>query len=127
MASLYKYIGKLQRAITLIVICESKICLVKPLVSTHSVCPCKNCPPKYSQPCIIYLNLLFSRGPHTKQKKKLSGNRAGCIVEPYNASRQCKLHAKPRPSRSAWAENIANAWLPYTTYGKTSKGHNGMN
>ena len=53
-------------------------------------------------------------------------NRAGCIVEPYNANRQPKLQfcqkvgkahhvymrAKPRPSRSAWAENIANAWLP---------------
>ena len=26
-------------------------------------------------------------------------------------------------SRSAWAENIANVWLPYT-YGKTSKCHN---
>ena len=30
----------------------------------------------------------------------------------------------PRFSRSAWAENIANAWLPIQTYWKTSKGHN---
>ena len=60
------------------------------------------------------------------------------IVEPYNASRQPKLHfcqkagkgshvyvrAKPRPSCSAWAENTANAWLPYTNIWETSKGRN---
>ena len=34
------------------------------------------------------------------------------------------VHAWPHPSRSAWAENIANAWLPIQTYGITSKGHN---
>ena len=28
------------------------------------------------------------------------------------------------PSRSASAENIANAWLSIQTYGETSKGHN---
>ena len=49
MASLYKHMGKLQRAVTLIVRCESKICPVKSLVSTHSACPCKNYLPKYSQ------------------------------------------------------------------------------
>ena len=47
--SLYKHMGKLQRAVTLIVRCESKICPVKSLVSTHSACPCKNYPPKCSQ------------------------------------------------------------------------------
>ena len=46
---LYKHMGKLQRAITLIVRCESKICLIKSLVSTHSACPCKNYPPQCSQ------------------------------------------------------------------------------
>ena len=46
---LYKHMGKLQRAVTLIVRCESKICPVKSLISTHSACPCKNYPPKYSQ------------------------------------------------------------------------------
>ena len=30
----------------------------------------------------------------------------------------------PRFSRSAWAENIANAWLPYTNIWETSKAHN---
>ena len=47
---LCKHIGKFQRGVTLIVSCESKICPVKSLVSTHSACPCKNCPPKCSQP-----------------------------------------------------------------------------
>ena len=46
---LYKHMGKLQRAITLIVRCESKICPVKSLVLTHSACSCKNYPPKCSQ------------------------------------------------------------------------------
>ena len=27
--------------------------------------------------------------------------------------RQVDVRAWPRPSRSAWAGNIANAWLPY--------------
>ena len=49
MASLYKHIEKFQRAVTLIVRRESKICPVKSLVSTHSACPCKNYLPKYSQ------------------------------------------------------------------------------
>ena len=50
MASLYKHnMGKLQRAVTLIVRCESKICPVKSLVLTHSACPYKNYLPKYSQ------------------------------------------------------------------------------
>ena len=30
----------------------------------------------------------------------------------------------PHPSHSAWAENIANEWLPMQTYGMTSKGRN---
>ena len=46
---LYKHMGKLQRAVTLILRRESKICPVKSLVSTHSACPCKNYPPKCSQ------------------------------------------------------------------------------
>ena len=46
---LYKHIGKLQTAITLIVRCASKICLIKSLVSAHSACSCKNYPPKCSQ------------------------------------------------------------------------------
>ena len=38
----------------------------------------------------------------------------------------CHLHVRAwsRPSRSAWAENIANAWLPIQTYGLTLKGRN---
>ena len=46
---LYKHMGKLQRAITLIVRCESKFPAIKILVLTHSACPCKNYPPKCSQ------------------------------------------------------------------------------
>ena len=46
---LYKHMGKLQRTITLILRRESKICLVKSLVSTRSACPYKNYPPKCSQ------------------------------------------------------------------------------
>ena len=38
--------------------------------------------------------------------------------------RHVNVRAWPRPSRSAWAENIANAWLPIQTYGVTSKGRN---
>ena len=34
------------------------------------------------------------------------------------------MRAWLRPSHSAWAENIANAWLPIQTYGITSKGRN---
>ena len=63
---LYKHMGKLQRAITLILRCESKFFQVKSLVSTHSACPCKNYPPKCSLTpheldyLIIYLfNYLF--------------------------------------------------------------------
>ena len=39
----------------------------------------------------------FSRGPHTKQKKmvqKAPHSRAGCIVEPYNASRHPNSHTQ---------------------------------
>ena len=46
---LYKHMGKLQRAITLILRRESKFFQVKSLVLTHSACPCKNYVPKYSQ------------------------------------------------------------------------------
>ena len=49
---LYKHMGKLQRAITSMssfLRHESKFFQVKPLVSTHSACPCKNYPPKCSQ------------------------------------------------------------------------------
>ena len=38
--------------------------------------------------------------------------------------RHVDVRAWPHPSRSAWAENIANAWLPIQTYGETSKGRN---
>ena len=38
--------------------------------------------------------------------------------------RHVHVHAWPRPTRSVWMENIANALLPIQTYGITSKGHN---
>ena len=97
--------GKLQRAITLIVRCESKICLVKSLISTHSACPCKNCPSKYSQiPHEFLLPYSFFQAAYTTKV----GN-----------DRHVDVRARPHPSRSAWAENIANAWLPIQTYGIT--------
>ena len=60
---LYKHMGKLQRAITLILRRESKFFQVKSLVSTHSACPCKNYPPKCSQTpheLIRLFNYLFN-------------------------------------------------------------------
>ena len=41
--------GILQRAVTLILRCESKFRPVKPITLTHSACPCKNYVPKCSQ------------------------------------------------------------------------------
>ena len=78
----------------------------------------------------------YSRGPHTKQKKmvrKPPHNRAGCIVEPYNASRHpnsnvynvCLVKGRQRTPRACnfflWA-NIASAYLPIQTYGNTLGG-----
>ena len=72
--------------------------------------------------------LVCNKETRTLSRKKIVRkppyNRAGCIVEPYNAcrwpilsivgkGRHVYVRARPRPSRSAWAENIANAWLPH--------------
>ena len=46
------------------------------------------------------------------------------ILTKVGNGRHVTVRAWPRPSRSAWAENIANAWLPIQTYGATSKGRN---
>ena len=46
------------------------------------------------------------------------------ILTKLGKGRHISVRAWPRPSRSAWAENIANAWLPIQTYGETSKGRN---
>ena len=78
--------------------------------------------------CFDFLS--FFQGDHTLSKKnvwKPRHSRAGCITEPYNASRQPVLQFWPNWVKvvtflCAWAENIANAWLPIQTYGKTSKG-----
>ena len=76
MASLYKHMGELQRAVILILRRESKFPKVKSLVLTHSACPCKNYLPKYSptpQTLINYINsFFFSRRLHTLSRKKLS-------------------------------------------------------
>ena len=84
----------------------------------------------------------FSREPHTKQKKivRKSPHRSivyTCIAEPYNATRLpimqfCANRVKVvtyvcwtifflnnAHSRNAWAENIANAWLPCTNIWET--------
>ena len=46
------------------------------------------------------------------------------ILSKVGNGRHVDVRAWPRPSRSAWAENIASEWLPIQTYGKTSKGRN---
>ena len=103
-ASLYKHMGKLQSAITLIQWCESKISTVKYQVLIHSVCPCKNFAPKCSQTPdkLDWLFVFFFSNNTLIRKKKLvqissyrrarfialSGiSVAMCIVEPYNASK----------------------------------------
>ena len=65
--------------------------------------------------------------------RKPPHNQAGCIVEPYNASRhpnihiQCLVRGRQRTPRAhnffLWAK-IANAWLPIQIYGSTSKCRN---
>ena len=73
MASLYKHMGKLQSAITLIQRRESKIPSIKFLVLTYSACSCKNYGPKCSQKPheLNYLNsFFFFRGNHTLSRKK---------------------------------------------------------
>ena len=104
---LYKHMGELQRAVTLILRRESKFPKVKSLVSTHSACSCKNYLPKCSptpQTLINYINSFFSSySVHTKQKKlsrkphntprmhsraTQQANNLGSAVEPYKASKQ---------------------------------------
>ena len=46
------------------------------------------------------------------------------ILTKVGKGRHFTVRAWPRPSRTAWAENIANAWLPIQTYGDNSKGRN---
>ena len=72
-----------------------------------------------------------------KNFQRTTYNRAGCIVEPYNASRQHKfqfcqkvgksLHVYVRvwlrPSHSTWAE-IFQRMASLYKYRKTSKGRN---
>ena len=43
------------------------------------------------------------------------------ILLKLGKGRHVYVRAWPRPSRSAWVENIANAWLPYTNMGKRLK------
>ena len=86
---------------------------------------------------------MYNKATRTLSRKKKyiqkpPYNGAGCIVEPYNASRQPKflfcqkvgkgrhvyVRAWPRPSRSAWAETLQTHGFPVQTYGETSKGRN---
>ena len=65
----------------------------------------------------------------TKICPKPPYNRAGCIVEPYNASRQpkfqfCQKLVKVVTFMCAWAETLQTHGFPVQTYGETSKGHN---
>ena len=39
------------------------------------------------------------------------------ILTKVGNGRHVYVRVWPRPSRSAWAENIANEWLPIQTYG----------
>ena len=85
MASLYKHMGKLQRAVILILRRESKFLKVKFLHSIHSTHPCKNYIPKCSQFPNKLIKHFFPKSRHTKQKKavqKHPHSQAGCIVEP---------------------------------------------
>ena len=70
--------GKLQRAVTLILRCESKFSHVKSRVLTHSACWYKNYLPKCSQfPQTFFAQeifFFFQGDQNTKQKKKLSEN-----------------------------------------------------
>ena len=60
MASLYKHMGELQRAVTLMLRCESKFPKVKSLVLIHSACPYKNYAPRCSQhPCELFFYIFF--------------------------------------------------------------------
>ena len=83
--------------------------------------------------------IIFFKATRTLSRKKIVQkppyNRAGCIVEPYNASRQPKfqvcqkigkgrhvyVRAWPRPSRSAWAETLQTHGFPVQTYGKLQR------
>ena len=141
--------GILQRAVTLILRCQSKFSHVKSHVSTHSACPYKNYLPKCSQSLqtlftakkSFFFYLVCNKATRTLSRKKNvrkpPHSWAGCLVEPYNASRQpihqfwpkwvmvvTLLCARGPAPHVAWAENIANAWLPIQTYGVTSKGRN---
>ena len=97
----------------------------------------------YGNSFILVCNyLVFNKATWTLSRKKIVQkppyNWAGCIVEPYNASRQPKfqfcqkvgkgrhvyVRTWPRPSRSAWAETLQTHGFPVQTYGETSKGRN---
>ena len=66
---LYKHMGKLQRAVTLILRRESKFSHVKSRISTHSACRYKNYLPKcsqfpqtfYTQEIFFFFYLVFSK------------------------------------------------------------------
>ena len=92
--------------------------------------------------CTFFFIFIYFKATWTLSRKKIvqkpPHNRAGCIVEPYNASRQAKfqlcqkvgkgrhdyVRAWPRPSRSAWAKTLQTHGFPVQTYGETSKGRN---
>ena len=86
----------------------------------------------------LFFFFFFQGDQNTKQKKNCSKTASRmrsraiqCKQAAYTSilikvgnGRHVNVCAWPRPSRSAWAENIATAWLPIQTYGKISKGHN---
>ena len=98
MNSICKHMGKLQRAITIILRCESKKSVIKFCISIHSACPYKNYLPKCSQ--TFYCRNLFFKLARTQSRKKLprnphntprmhsgaiyKANNLGC-TEPYKA------------------------------------------
>ena len=97
---LYKHMGILQSAVTLILRYESKFPAIKILVLTHSACPCKKYLPKCSQVLSelhLFKFLFFQASVHTKQKKncpKYHIIHLGCTVEPYKASKQPRMHSR---------------------------------
>ena len=122
---LYKHMGKLQRAVTLILRRESKICPVKSLVSTHSACPCKNCPPppKYSQTPheLDYLfKFAFFKLACALSRKNCPENHIihlGCIVEPYKASKQPRMHSRAIQSKQTTYTPILRLFLNNAHHG----------
>ena len=122
----YTNMGKLQRAITLILRHESKSPCIKSLVSTPSACPCKNYPPKCSQIPheldYLFKFAFFQASVHTKQKKCPENHviHLGCTIESYKASKQPRMHSRTMHTKQApilrnFLNNAHHGYSPFFT------------